>query len=240
MYFSTMIKFFISFFLLLGIISCAQPTSEPVTSFVHHKLTIFNAKGNVDFAFLDRIWQYGDSYIEEVNTMKSVTAYKKNSLHEKETTTWQVPEFYRYIKPSIGYFTDYHSLTDTATKIKEGAITDSIRKDGGWGFWANHIVNFNYLSFLPDTVADNKTYKRIRFYFYTQDTTKVYSVAWLEPAAVLSPFSIEKNYCKEHGYNNFKIVDYAKRTGQLYAITEVVKIADTLTPEIKRIFKKWN
>jgi hypothetical protein len=228
-----MFNYFFALFLLFSLSSCSQNPSQLINNFVHEKLSIFNSKGEVDFAGLTKIWQHGNRYIEEVNIMKSLTQKGVKKI-------WFEPMFYQYISMQDSVFANYYSLTDTATIIKKGRITDSISNYGGWDFWSTHILNFNYPTLLSDTVVADKNYKRLKYYFYTQDTTKIYSVALLEPATVLSPFSLEKNYCKEHGYNVFKILDYVKKSGRLYAIREVVKVANTLTPQVKKIFEKWN
>jgi len=157
--------------------------------------------------------------------------------------SWKsVPFECTFINIATRSFYVFSSFSDTAKLIRKYYQPDSVQGTV-WNFWGIH-PKFSFKKSQPinDTVVDGISYKRFRKIRYfnneSNQVDSVYDVAYMR-CNTNKPkmFTYDKPFSEQHGC---PIVRYdAYGIGQPYVVSQILFLADTLTPKEEMVFKVW-
>ena len=92
---------------------------------------------------------------------------------------------------------------------------------------------------LSDTLIGNLTYKRIRFNFMGDNSTKGYKIGDYRCDEKARMFSLEKNYSKKINCTMTRFEDFQFGFAGPFATVEIEFLSDSLNNEQLRIFDVW-
>jgi hypothetical protein len=151
---------------------------------------------------------------------------------------------YTYIDLRKMVFYKYINFSDTAKIIQSynQAQADTVFWNVNWRFYQYHDIPYTEpLQNMPDTVMDNKVFKRIRIINKPiNDTTNIRtSIAYFDCERKGTMFQIDKTLSEKIGCPLVKyyILPSIKYAGAMAG--EIEFVTDKLTPEELKVFDAW-
>lgn len=147
---------------------------------------------------------------------------------------------HRYIDLRSKTWYNYFSFSDTANLIDKGHLPDSVFTDYGWSYFSDKALQImGTPRMMLDTVIQNITYKKAKFHFIQQDSSKNYQIGLFRCDGKGNLFSLEKQFSRFLNCTMTKLYTYRGNSTKPYGSIEIDFVSDDLSPEQMKVFAAW-
>jgi len=224
----------IGIYLLL--LSFTSNSSKPKISnngIVQMKTIFYDSSGAPSFTDVKQVWYKDSSTIEKINRADFQT-----DSSDKTTLSFSTL-FFRFIDLRQKVLYDYKHFSDSAKPINIAQLPDSMMKYG-WSYYSHKVRRIQRTpQELSDTLIGDLVYKRIRFNFVGDDSTKGYKIAYYRCDEKARMFSLEKEYSKKINCTMIRFEDFQLGFAGQFATVEIEFLSDSLNNEQLKIFDVW-
>lgn len=220
---------------------CYSPKKITNTGVVVYKHKV-KYPGSVTFIKMEyirdaKVWYKDNFVIEERSAFTS-----EKDIYGKETTNEYV-DHYSFINLNTREYYDYKNFSDTALPLRSFSDSATITSNGGNNFWGIKNTTFKTGGVLiSDTTFDGVTYKRVwkdsLYGVGTGQPFKTHHIAYLRCDLKGMPISIETKLSERIGCPVVRSY-YNSLNGGMDFVSELDKIADTLSAKELKVFLAW-
>lgn len=194
----------------------------------------YDMDGNKTFKDTAKIWYFDSATIQEIHSIDT------NTDTANITTVTYRPMFHLYIDLRTRTWYHYVSFSDTAAVMAKGFLPNTGYMDYGWSYFSDNIlVIVTPPKMVKDTTIDDVQYRRGKFVFKGDDSSKKFNVGYWRCDGKGNLFSKEKQYSRKIGCTLTKLFSFQPGKEKPYGSTEIDFLPDKLTDEELKVFTAW-